>query len=64
MKTAQLLEILFRYNRFWDNKPIEKGIERNLLQQCLKQVDSKETVVLKGVRRCGKSTLMVQGFLP
>lgn len=31
-----------------------------LLPLCLSQVDTKEIVVLKGVRRCGKSTLLAQ----
>ncbi len=30
------------------------------MPQCLSQVDTKEIVVLKGVRRCGKSTLLAQ----
>lgn len=30
------------------------------MARCLSQVDSKEIVVLKGVRRCGKSTLLAQ----
>jgi len=37
--------------------PVSK---RDLLPDCLRQLDSKEVVVLKGVRRWRKSTLMAQ----
>jgi len=60
MEVARLLEILASYNRFWTTGSVEAGIERDLLARCLAQVDSKEIVVLKGVRRCGKSTLLAQ----
>lgn len=60
METARLLEMLASYNRFWTTGVIDAGIERELLSRCLAQVDTKEIVVLKGVRRCGKSTLLVQ----
>jgi hypothetical protein len=60
METARLLEILASYNRFWTGGHLECGIERDLLARCLRQMDSKEILVLKGVRRCGKSTLMAQ----
>ncbi len=60
METARLLEILASYNRFWSTGKVEAGIGRDLLPRCLSQVDTKEIVVLKGVRRCGKSTLLAQ----
>ncbi|AJF06611.1 ATP-binding protein [Geoalkalibacter subterraneus] len=60
METARLLEILASYNRFWTTGHLDAGIRRDLLPQCLSQVDTKEIVVLKGVRRCGKSTLLAQ----
>lgn len=60
METARLLEILASYNRFWTTGQVETGIGRDLLPRCLSQVDTKEIVVLKGVRRCGKSTLLAQ----
>jgi hypothetical protein len=60
MEVTRLLEILTSYNRFWTTGSVEAGIERDLLARCLSQVDSKEIVVLKGVRRCGKSTLLAQ----
>lgn len=60
MQTAKLYEIISSYNRFWATGSIEAGIERDILPACLGQLDSKEVVVLKGVRRCGKSTLMAQ----
>jgi len=60
MQTAKLYEIISSYNRFWSTGSIDAGIERTILSSCLKQLDSKEVVVFKGVRRCGKSTLMAQ----
>jgi predicted AAA+ superfamily ATPase len=60
MQAAKLYEIISSYNRFWSTGSIDAGIERTILPSCLKQLDSKEVVVLKGVRRCGKSTLMAQ----
>lgn len=60
METAHLLEILASYNRFWTSGRVETAIGRDLLPRCLSQVDTKEVVVLKGVRRCGKSTLLAQ----
>lgn len=60
MQTTKLYEILSSYNRYWTTGGIDAGIKRDLLPDCLGQLDSKEVVVLKGVRRCGKSTLMAQ----
>ena len=60
MQTTKLYEILSSYNRYWTTSDIDAGIKRDLLPHCLRQLDSKEVVVLKGVRRCGKSTLMEQ----
>lgn len=60
MQTTKLSEIISSYNRFWNTGSIDAGIKRDLLPACLGQLDSKEVVVLKGVRRCGKSTLMAQ----
>ena len=60
MQAAKLYEIISSYNRFWSTGSIDAGITRDLLPVCLQQWDSKEVVVLKGVRRCGKSTLMAQ----
>lgn len=54
------MEILSSYNRFWNTTTIEAGITRDLLPACLSQLNSKEVVVLKGIRRSGKSTLMAQ----
>lgn len=60
MQSAKIYEILLSYNRFWSTGLIEAGIERDILGKCLSQLESKEVIVLKGVRRCGKSTLMAQ----
>ena len=60
MRSAKLLEILASHNRFWSSGRIDAGVDRDILPACLRQVDAKEVVVIKGVRRCGKSTLMAQ----
>lgn len=60
MQAAKLYEIISSYNRFWNTGAIDAGIEREMLSSCLNQLDSKEIIVFKGVRRCGKSTLMAQ----
>lgn len=60
MQTAKLFEIISASNQFWTTARIESGIERDLLPTCLNQLESKEVVVLKGIRRSGKSTLMAQ----
>ncbi|HEX5682318.1 MAG TPA: ATP-binding protein [Desulfobacterales bacterium] len=60
MEDGKLLEILNSYNRFWTTGRIDTGIPRDLLGRCIRQLDKKEAVLLKGVRRSGKSTLMAQ----
>jgi predicted AAA+ superfamily ATPase len=60
MRSSKLYEIISSYNRYWSTGTIDAGIKRDMLPACLGQLDSKEVVVLKGVRRCGKSTLMAQ----
>ncbi len=60
MENSRLLEILANNNSFWRTGKLHAGIQRDLLSSCLKQVESKEAVVLKGVRRSGKSTLLFQ----
>lgn len=48
MQTTKLYEILSSYNRYWTTGNIDAGINRDLLPNCLGQLDSKEVVVLKG----------------
>lgn len=60
VQTSRIFEVISSYNRFWNTGGIDAGVERDILPACLGQLDSKEVVVLKGVRRCGKSTLMAQ----
>ncbi|MDM8516409.1 ATP-binding protein [Desulfobacterales bacterium HSG16] len=60
MQTTKLLEVLSTYNRFWTTGKIDAGIDRDILTTALQQLDSKEIIVFKGVRRSGKSTLMAQ----
>jgi predicted AAA+ superfamily ATPase len=60
MEDGKLFEILNSYNRFWATGCIDTGIPRDLLGRCTRQLNKKEVVLLKGVRRSGKSTLMAQ----
>jgi uncharacterized protein len=60
MEDGKLLEILNSYNRFWATGRIDTGIPRDLLVRCIRQLNKKEAILLKGVRRSGKSTLMAQ----
>ncbi len=60
MRDEKILEILNNYNRFWATGQIDAGIPRDLLGRCARQLETKEALLLKGVRRSGKSTLMAQ----
>jgi len=60
MQSGKILEILNNYNKFWATGNIDSGIERDVLQRCLRQLEAKEIMLIKGVRRSGKSTLMAQ----
>jgi len=60
MQNSKLFQILADYNYFWSTGEIECGIPRDILSTCLDQLESKETIVIKGVRRSGKSTLLEQ----
>jgi len=54
-----LFEVLDEWN-LWNND-LNTGIERPVyLQELLSYVERKEVLVLKGIRRCGKSTIMRQ----
>lgn len=60
VNSSKILEILSAYNPFWISGAIDAGIPRDLLPACCAQVQSKEVLVLKGIRHSGKSTLMNQ----
>jgi uncharacterized protein len=56
---TELFEILQNWN-LW-SKDLDAGIERPIyLQELASLVERKEVLVLKGIRRCGKSTIMKQ----
>ena len=56
---SALLKTLKKEN-FWEQE-LDTGIERSLYLQKLQQyIPRKEIIVLKGIRRCGKSTIMRQ----
>ena len=59
MEKAEILNILNDWN-FW-KKEQDTGIIRDELIEKLKKLsESKEIVVVKGIRRSGKSTLLLQ----
>ncbi|MFH0788789.1 MAG: ATP-binding protein [Pseudomonadota bacterium] len=60
MEANKLIEILHSYNRFWATGGVEAGIPREVLERCARELNQKEILLLKGVRRSGKSTLMAQ----
>ena len=60
MRASKIYDILALYNSYWSSGKIDAGIERDCLEPVMRQVDSKEVVVLQGARRSGKSTLMDQ----
>lgn len=54
-----IIEILKKWNP-WE-KEIDAGIKRNeYMQKIYPYIDRKEILVLKGIRRCGKSTIVKQ----
>ena len=63
MRDEKILEILNSYNRFWATGKIDAGIPRDLAGRCARQLETKEVLLLRGVRRSGKSTLMAQLIL-
>jgi predicted AAA+ superfamily ATPase len=60
LRDEKILEILNSYNRFWATGQVDAGIPRDLIGRCARQLETKEALLLKGVRRSGKSTLMAQ----
>ncbi|MFO7761590.1 MAG: ATP-binding protein [Desulfobia sp.] len=60
MESAKLFEIVSNYNRFWSGEGLDAGVERDILGPVVRQLSGREVIVLKGVRRSGKSTLMNQ----
>ena len=53
---SELLETLIRLNPWWSNKPFETGLARpKYFEKIKKYLETKEIVVLTGVRRGGKS---------
>jgi uncharacterized protein len=60
METGKIIEILNNSNQFWATGSIAAGIPREQLARCARELDQKEILLLKGVRRSGKSTLLAQ----
>jgi uncharacterized protein len=59
MKSSEILEVLYDWN-FWGKQP-DSGIERKAILGRMKAFsDIGEINVVSGVRRCGKSTLLLQ----
>ncbi|MEI6531183.1 MAG: AAA family ATPase [bacterium] len=55
----KLFDILAKWN-FWDKPSVEAGFPRTLHSQILPHIAPPEIIVIKGVRRSGKSTLILQ----
>ena len=59
-----IIDVLRGWNPWWFNKRavLEElaGIERTDYAEIIKTIELKETTVITGVRRSGKSTLMYQ----
>ena len=56
-----VLDLLVALNPWWSNKPFEAGIRReNYFAKIQKYLKTGEIVVLTGVRRSGKTTLLFQ----
>lgn len=56
-----VLDLLVALNPWWNNKPFEAGIRReNYFARIQKYLKTGEIVVLTGVRRSGKTTLLFQ----
>lgn len=60
MNDEKLLEILYKQNPHWEGGALEAGYPREILPAVLAFNDARETTVLKGIRRCGKTTLLAQ----
>ncbi len=56
-----VLDLLVALNPWWNDKPFEAGIRReNYFAKIQKYLETTEIVVLTGVRRSGKTTLLFQ----
>lgn len=51
-------QILFQQNPHWRNGRYIELMERSALQLLISRLDVKEILVIPGIRRCGKSTLL------
>ncbi len=60
MTQSDVLEILKDWNLWGGNDMAEGTAKRNLTSELLGYEKSKEVIVLKGLRRCGKSTVLYQ----
>lgn len=59
LNNVNVLEILSKWNS-WDRTSVESGVPRQITGEISDYLDSPEVIVLKGVRRSGKSTIMFQ----
>ncbi|MBI3921128.1 MAG: ATP-binding protein [Armatimonadetes bacterium] len=46
--------------REWQHRKLETGVRRSMLGSVLNHLDDREIVIISGVRRCGKTTLLFQ----
>ncbi len=57
---ARLVEVLRRWNPWWDGAPYDTGIEREALAEVGAWLGHTQVLAICGMRRCGKTTLMLQ----
>jgi predicted AAA+ superfamily ATPase len=58
---TEIIEILEKQNPWWTNKEFKIGIERKYyLEQIKKYLSTSEIILINGVRRSGKTTLLYQ----
>ncbi|MDO5845240.1 MAG: ATP-binding protein [Methanocorpusculum sp.] len=58
---ADTTGLMLRQNPWWSGKPIDTGIIReNYLNKIIRYIDTKEIIIIGGVRRAGKTKLMHQ----
>ncbi len=53
-------QIILEQNKQWNKEEINTGIKREIISNIEKHIASKSIIVVTGIRRCGKSTLLKQ----
>lgn len=59
MVSKELLRHLVRQQKTWIDQK-DDSVRRNILDQLLNSFEDNRVIILTGIRRCGKSTLLKQ----